>query len=91
MLSLNQSPGEFESKDEGSGATGKPGRLPEGGSLDLGFEGGRGGTTPVSCNTSAWAGCSDEPFMGASTQHLLSPNSDPVRQQSLCPSYREGT
>ena len=44
MLSLNQSPGEFESKDEGSGATGKPGRLPEGGSLDLGFEGGRGGT-----------------------------------------------
>lgn len=53
MLSINQSPGEFESKDKNSGATGNPGRLPEGGGLELGFEGGRDGIPLVSCNPSA--------------------------------------
>ena len=53
MLSINQSTGEFESKDKDSGATGNPGRLPEGGGLELGFEGGRDGIPLVSCNPSA--------------------------------------
>lgn len=48
MLSINQSPGELESKDRDSGA-----RLPEGDGLELGFEGGRDGTPLVSCNPSA--------------------------------------
>ena len=53
MLSINQSPGEFESKDKDSGAAGNLGRLPEGGGLELGFEGGRDGTPLFSCHPSA--------------------------------------
>lgn len=43
---INQSPGEFESKNKDDGAAGNLARLPGGSSLEPGLEGGRDGTLP---------------------------------------------
>lgn len=64
---INHNPEEFESKDKDDGAAGNLGRLPAGGDLELGLEGGRDGMdpwgSPVSSNPSAYAGCGEESFM----------------------------